>query len=87
MVKLIFWRDFKVDHVQRLTLGDALMSHPVVDEMIVKSKIEVDFLYLYVHAGIEDVYYPLPETRTLYKHFIDMGADGVIASHPYTLQG
>lgn len=82
-------REFGVldGQIDTKTMGTAWMSHPVVDELIVKSKSEVDFLFLYVHAGIEDVYYPLPEIRTLYKHFIDMGADGVIASHPHTPQG
>lgn len=30
---------------------------------------------------------PLPEWRNIYKHWIDMGADAVIASHPHVPQG
>lgn len=30
---------------------------------------------------------PLPEWRNVYRHFIDLGADAVIASHPHVPQG
>lgn len=68
-------------------LGSAWMLHPMVDELILKGKKENDFLFILPHAGIENQYQPLPELRTLYKHWINMGADGVIASHPHTPQG
>ena len=62
------------------------MSHPAVDEIIVDTKRECDFIFIYVHAGYENESYPLPELRTLYRHFINMGADGVFASHPHVPQ-
>jgi poly-gamma-glutamate synthesis protein (capsule biosynthesis protein) len=31
--------------------------------------------------------YPLPELRTVYQEFVDLGADAVIASHPHVPQG
>ena len=68
-------------------IGSAWMLHPMVDELILKGKKENDFLFILPHAGIENQYQPLPELRTLYKHWINMGADGVIASHPHTPQG
>lgn len=71
---------------QAFEKGTAWMQHPKVDEIIIKSKSECDYLFLIVHAGYEYEYYPLPELVTLYHHFIDIGADGIIASHPHIVQ-
>ena len=46
-----------------------------------------DFLIVFQHGGIEYMDQPLPEWREIYKHWIDMGADAVIASHPHVPQG
>ena len=67
--------------------GTAWMLHPVVDELIVKAKATSDFLIVLPHAGLEFFDYPLPEVRTLYKHYIAMGADAVIGNHPHITQG
>lgn len=67
-------------------VGTAWMSHPIVDELIVKTKKGCDYLFLYVHAGFEYESYPLLEMRTQYRHYVEMGADGVIASHPHVPQ-
>ncbi len=67
--------------------GTAWMLHPKVDEFILQAKKENDYLFVLPHAGIEHEYYPLPELRTLYRHYIDLGVDGVFASHPHTPQG
>ena len=67
-------------------IGSAWMLHPCVDEIIVKAKEECDFLFILPHAGLEFFQLPLPEIRTLYRHFINMGADAVIASHPHVPQ-
>ena len=68
-------------------VGTAWMLHPCVDELIVEGRKQCDYLFILPHAGIENEYYPLPELRTLYRHWINMGADGVFASHPHTPQG
>ena len=68
-------------------VGTAWMLHPCIDELIVKGRKQCDYLFVLPHAGIENEYYPLPELRTLYRHWINMGADGVFASHPHTPQG
>lgn len=39
------------------------------------------------HAGAENIEYPLPEIRSLYKYFIDLGADLIIGNHPHVIQG
>lgn len=68
-------------------LGTAMISSPKVPLMIAKQKNEVDRLYILPHAGVEYTDAPLPEWRELYRSFIALGADGVIASHPHVPQG
>lgn len=68
-------------------VGTAWMLHPCVDELILEGKKRCDYLFILPHAGVENEHYPLPELRTLYRHWINMGADGVFASHPHTPQG
>lgn len=47
----------------------------------------VDYLIVFNHGGVEYMDYPLPEWRSIYRKWIDMGADAVIASHPHVPQG
>lgn len=75
------------EYSQKDKLGYAWICHPKIDEIIVNTKKEVDCLFVFAHAGVEHLEQPLPEWRTLYKHFIDMGSDGVIASHPHIPMG
>lgn len=67
-------------------LGAAWMCHPDVSRIIALSRNFCDKLIVMPHAGLEHFSYPLPELRTLYRHFIDMGADAVVASHPHVPQ-
>lgn len=67
--------------------GTAWINHPMVNKTILEAKKYCDLLVVLPHAGIEDVVVPLPEWRTRYKEFIDLGVDAVIASHPHTPQG
>lgn len=66
--------------------GAAWMEHPCIDKLIVDSKQQCDYLIVLPHAGLEHFTLPLPELRTLYHHFVDMGADAVIGSHPHVPQ-
>lgn len=68
-------------------VGTAWMLHPCIDELIIEGKKQCDYLFILPHAGIENEFYPLPELRTWYRHWIRMGADGIFASHPHTPQG
>ena len=62
------------------------MEHPCIDKLIVDSKQQCDYLIVLPHAGLEHFTLPLPELRTLYRHFVDMGADAVIGGHPHVPQ-
>lgn len=66
--------------------GTAWMLHPFIDEIIANAKQECDYLIIIPHAGLEHFSYPLPELRTLYRHWVDMGADAVIGGHPHVPQ-
>lgn len=68
-------------------VGTAWICHNKVSQIILEAKQRVDFLFVLPHAGIELVDAPLPEWKSLYKHFIDLGADGVIGTHPHVPQG
>lgn len=61
--------------------------HPSIIENILKARKEVDYIYVYAHAGIEFMEQPLPEWRSFFKHLIDIGCDGVICSHPHIPMG
>ena len=66
--------------------GTAWLCHPVVDELILAAKHESDYLIVLPHAGLEHFDYPLPELCTLYRHFVNLGADAVIGNHPHVPQ-
>lgn len=67
-------------------VGVAWMLHPCVDELISKAHSVCDFLIVLPHAGVEGSDQPLPQIRSLYRHWVEMGADAVVASHPHIVQ-
>lgn len=67
-------------------IAAAWMCHPSVTERIKDAHKICDVLIVLPHAGLENFAFPLPELRTLYRHFINMGADAVVASHPHVVQ-
>ena len=67
--------------------GTAWLNHPIAYQTIIRAKEDVDYLIILPHAGIEYMDAPLPEIRALYKNYVDMGADAVVASHPHQIQG
>lgn len=69
-----------------LKTGSAWINHPCYDRIIKDAKSQCDYLFVFAHAGIEYMPYPLPEWRDRYRSLIDMGADAVIATHPHIPQ-
>lgn len=67
-------------------IGSAWLCHPIVDELINNAKKSCDFLIIIPHAGLEFFEYPLPELKTMYRHYISMGADAVVGGHPHVAQ-
>lgn len=69
------------------TIGAAWIGDPRFFNAIATAKQRCDKLYIFAHAGVEFLDIPLPEWRNFYSRLIDLGADGVIASHPHVPQG
>jgi hypothetical protein len=67
--------------------GYAWFGNPEFTENIKKNKLNADYLVIMCHAGAENWDHPLPEIRKLYKHWVDLGADLIIAHHPHVAQG
>ena len=79
--------EFGVFKCKEDSVGYAWVNHPQMNQIIKKVKHQVDYLYIIVHAGLEDIIYPLPEWRNRYKELIDFGADCIIGGHPHIIQG
>lgn len=67
--------------------GYAWLNHPYIDKLIETTKKNVDYLLLFVHAGLEHYDIPLIEFRKLYKRYCDLGVNCVIGTHPHIAQG
>lgn len=52
-----------------------------------KAKESCDYLFVYVHWGIERNTTPEEYQKNLARQYIDAGADAVIGAHPHVLQG
>src|SRR5690554_3668883 len=68
-------------------VGCAWINNSNVNTLLQEAKIECDYLFVLVHAGVEFMNIPLPEWRDRYRQLIDAGADAVIGSHPHVPQG
>lgn len=68
---------------QEMHGGYAWINHPELRKSIIKSKNNIDVLFLLVHAGAEEVPLPLKEWRNLYRELCDLGVDIIIGSHPH----
>lgn len=66
--------------------GCAWCQHPDFEKLLLQKK-DIDYLIVLNHGGVEYMDMPLPEWRMLYRKWIDLGADAVIASHPHVPQG
>ncbi|MDK2892491.1 CapA family protein [Methanohalophilus sp.] len=67
--------------------GYAYINNVIVNGIVQRTKLQVDFLIIIVHAGVEEVPLPLPEWRERYRNLCDLGADVIIGHHPHVPQG
>lgn len=58
----------------------------VIKEAIKNIKRNLRWCVVVVHAGDEFADMPMPETRKIYKKYLDFGADIVIGHHPHVVQ-
>jgi poly-gamma-glutamate synthesis protein (capsule biosynthesis protein) len=67
--------------------GIAWVDHPNARAAVKKARERADYVIVQVHAGLEMVDLPLPEWRSRYREFIDLGADLIVGHHPHVVQG
>jgi poly-gamma-glutamate synthesis protein (capsule biosynthesis protein) len=67
--------------------GYAWLFHYLIEDRIRELKHEVDSIVLIVHAGAENIDFPLKEWREIYKRLCDVGVDVIIGHHPHVPQG
>lgn len=79
--------EFGVCKNDKVKAGYAWINHPSINNRIIEYKRKGYSIIIFAHAGVEDEEYILPEWRTRYHDFIDLGADCVIATHPHIFQG
>lgn len=56
-------------------------------QKVKEEKVNADFVFVFIHWGIEKQLQFNGEQQTIAHTLIDSGADGVIGSHPHVLQG
>lgn len=76
-----------VDEEIKGNRGVAWINSFRLRQIVTSCKKDFDYLFLFPHAGIENIDAPLPEWREVYKEYIELGIDGVFASHPHAPQG
>lgn len=67
--------------------GYAWLGDSRIDNRIRDLRGKVDYLLLFLHAGLENYELPLPQFRNLYHHYCNLGADIIIGGHPHISQG
>ena len=75
------------DDTIKPAFGTACIEHLCVNHLIIESRKLVDYLFVYLHDGLEYLDIPFPYQRARYKDMIDYGADGIIVHHSHTPQG
>lgn len=63
------------------------VSSPSVQNVIREAQEKSDYVIVLPHDGIEYIPIPTPYLRSLYKQFVDWGANAVVATHPHCIQG
>ncbi|MFD2446673.1 CapA family protein [Bacillus sp. CGMCC 1.16607] len=59
----------------------------LINSSIKKEKQHADYVFVYIHWGVETNRKPENYQRQWAKSMIDAGADGIVGSHPHVLQG
>jgi hypothetical protein len=67
--------------------GSARYSRPDFEGLVADLEKRVDHILVFMHWGLEEINYPVPENLKTAHEIIDLGADAVIGSHPHVYQG
>lgn len=66
--------------------GPSPMVFEYIKEDIEQLKNEVDFIYIMLHWGVENEFFPTFDQVSFARKIIDLGADGIIGGHTHTIQ-
>ena len=66
--------------------GIAWLSSTLIEQEIMNIKNQVDLIVLSLHSGNEYLQLASDKQKTLYRQFIDAGADLIIGHHPHVIQ-
>ncbi|MBL8154325.1 MAG: CapA family protein [Anaerolineae bacterium] len=69
------------------TAGVAPFDLSTVEQRITNLKRENDLVFVVAHAGRECIPFPPPYVQTVYRRYVEVGADAVIGHHPHVTQG
>lgn len=78
---------FGASKTKNETPGYAWLFSPEFPRFFKEIKHTADYWCVFAHGGLEMEDIPLPEWRSTYHSFIDLGFDFVIGSHPHFIQG
>lgn len=67
--------------------GSAPMDLPNVYRSIQVARRNADFILVITHGGIEVYPYPTPRMKSIYRFFIEAGADAVVNHHQHCING
>jgi hypothetical protein len=67
--------------------GSARYSRADLERLLPDLKWKVDYVFVFMHWGLEDIDYPVPENVRVGREMIELGADVVVGSHPHVYQG
>ncbi|HDM8217027.1 CapA family protein [Vibrio campbellii] len=68
-------------------VGYAWINDTHIDKLIPELKKKCDKVFLFSHAGLENITVPQDEWRDRYKYLCELGVDVVCGSHPHVPQG
>ena len=67
--------------------GVAPLGFEVLKKCVIDTRCRVDVLLVYLHWGVEQSHFPVPEQISLAHHAVDWGADAVVGCHAHAIQG
>lgn len=74
------------NYAMPMSPGVAPLSLPLIKRSVEKVRPNVDGLFVYLHWGVEQQHYPVPDQMSIARRVIDWGADAVIGTHAHVIQ-
>jgi hypothetical protein len=76
-----------IQQTEEISEGSIMsLTDPRFEDLVRDQVRQSDYVIILAHAGLENLRYPLPEWRSVYKRFVDLGASLVVGHHPHVSQ-